>query len=214
MANFVRASKASTWTTWRRLHFAWFGEGPPPLPLTSEKFRAVASMFKAGHYSSFANSASRAKAEHIVQAHGHKAPWTEELTYELRAAQRSISRGVGPSKQSFPLDIAKVLKLEPVEGAVVPGGPIGVVDFALVGTFFLARELELACAKVGHFYIDEPAHEATWNLPVSKNDVEALGTHRTWGCICGTSTEVGCPCHAAHRQLARAQACCETTGGV
>ena len=68
-----------------------------------------------------------------MQVNVHKAPWTEELSYELRAEQRSISRGVGPSKQSFPLDIAKVLKLEPVEGALVPGGPIGALDFASVG---------------------------------------------------------------------------------
>lgn len=121
---------------------------------------------------------------------------------------------MGPSKQSLPLDIAKVLKLEPVEGALVPGGPIGALDFTIVGTFFPTRELELACARVGHFYIDESAQEVTWNLPVSKNDVEVFGTHRTRGCIYGTSTEVGCPYHAAHRQLARARSCCGAAGGV
>ena len=71
VANSARASKASTWTTWRRMHFAWFGEESSPLPLTAEKIRVVAAMFTAGYCSSFANYASRAKAEHIVQANVH-----------------------------------------------------------------------------------------------------------------------------------------------
>lgn len=214
VANSARASKASTWATWQRMHRAWFGDSLPPLPLTAEKIRAVAAMFKAGHYASFANYSSRAKAEHIVQAAVHKAPWTEELAFELRAAQRSISRGVGPSKQSFPIDLCKVVKLDVGDEPAVMGGPIGPVDFAIICTFFLARELELACAKIGNFHIDANELEVTWNLPVSKNDVEALGTHRTWGCICSTSKEVGCPFHAAARQMERARACCSEVGGV
>lgn len=213
VANSARASKNSTWLTWQPMHHAWFGVGVPPLPLTAEKIRAVAAMFKAGHYASFSNYACRAKVEHIVRADTHLAPWTEELAFELRAAQRSVSRGVGPSKQSYPLDVAKVSRLEPGDGPLVEDGPIGVLDVVTVGTFFLARELELACAKVGHFHFDVEAQEVTWNLPASKNDVEALGTYRTWGCICNAAVGIGCPYHAALRQRARARDCCERMDG-
>ena len=203
VANSARASRASTWSTWTRLHHAWFGDDVDPLPLTVHKIKAVAALFKAGHYLSFANYASRAKAEHIEYFHVHGVCWSEELSVEMRNSMRSITRGAGPSKQSFPLDISKVLKLGPLEVAEVTGGPVGVTDFIEIGTYFLARELEIACAKCGHFHLDILAAEVTWNLPVSKNDILALGTHRTWGCICASSVEIGCPFHAALRQMER-----------
>jgi len=43
-------------------------------------------------------------------------------------------------------------------------------------------------------------------MPVAKNDMLALGTYRTWGCLCGTAIKVGCPFHATLRQLDRVRA--------
>ena len=82
-------------------------------------------------------------------------------------------------------------------------GGLLVSDLCIVASFFMARELEVACARVTHFRFDVMKAEVTWNMPVSKNDLQALGTHRTWGCICQASLALGCPYHAAMRQLDR-----------
>ena len=203
VANSARASRASTWTTWQRMHTAWFGCGVPVLPLTVLKIKGVGAMFKAGHYLAFSNYASRAKAEHIDQFHVHGVPWCDELTVELKGALRSITRGRGAAKQAFPIDLEKIATLGCLDDPVVAGGPIGISDLLIIGSFFMARELEVACAKVGSFHIALLEAEVTWNMPVAKNDVLALGTHRTWGCICSTTLRAGCPFHAALRQLER-----------
>ena len=203
VANSARSSRASIWATWKRLHVAWHGPLTPVLPLTVLKIKSVAAMFKAGNYVSFANYASRAKAEHIDQFGVHQCPWTEELTVELKGAIRSITRGRGPAKQSYPVDLTKVLQLGDLSSAVVENGPVGVTDLFVLATFFMARELEVACARCSNFHVDILAGEVTWNMPVAKNDVMALGTHRTWGCLCGSSAGVGCPFHSALRQFER-----------
>ena len=203
VANSARAARASTWSTWCRMHRAWFGERAPVLPLSVQKIKAVASMFKAGHYTSFANYASRAKAEHIEQFHVHGVVWSEELAVELKNSLRSIVRGKGPSKQSHPVDLGKVLSYEIIHDAIVEGGPVGMTDLLTLGTYFMARELEIACARCSHIHLDFLAAEITWNMPVSKNDVQAVGTHRTWGCLCSASTTMGCPFHSALRQFER-----------
>ena len=206
VANSARAARASIWHTWVRMHQAWFGDTVSVLPLTVSKIKAVAALFKAGNYTSFANYASRAKAEHVDQFHVHAVPWTEELTVEIKGALRSITRGRGPSKQSCPIDLGKIIKLGNIEAPVVDEGPIGMSDLMIIGTFFMARELELSCAKCSHLFIDVIVSEVTWNMPVAKNDMSALGTYRTWGCLCGTAVKVGCPFHAALRQLDRVRA--------
>ena len=176
------------------------------LPLNVWKIKAVAAMFKAGHYTSFSNYASRAKTEHIDQFHVHGVPWSEELTVELKGGLRSITRGKGPAKQSFPVDLLKVIKCGVSDAPTVDGGPVGMTDLLIIGTYFMARELEIACARCGHFSVDVLAAEVTWNMPVTKNDTQALGTHRTWGCLCNVLLNLGCPFHAALRQLERVRA--------
>ena len=185
------------------MHRAWFGHDSPPLPLTVVKIKAVGAMFKAGHYASFANYASRPKAEHIEKFMEHGAAWSEELATEIRNATRSVARGCGPSKQSFPLDMAKVFRLGVLDSPVVENGPIGPTDFVTLGIFFMAREMELSCAAFAHLFVDIREAEVTWSLPVSKNDPRAVGTTRTWGCVCGSSLLTPCPYHAALRQVDR-----------
>ena len=81
-------------------------------------------------------------------------------------------------------------------------GPLGPVDFVVFGTFFMMREIEIACSKVAHVDLDHDALEVTMRLPVSKNDPTAVGTQRTWGCLCTHKSKV-CPYHAVGRQLDR-----------
>lgn len=72
---------------------------------------------------------------------------------------------------------------------------------AVLGTFFLTRELEMASAAASHFTMNCLAGEITWDLPVSKTDTRALGATRTWGCTCAGDVNTPCPYHAAFRQF-------------
>ena len=196
-ANSSRASQATLWRTWQGLHKAWFRDTSEPLPLTPEKIACVASMFKAGKYVSFGNYMGRAKAEHIATFESHKCPWTEELSVAIRNASRSVTRGLGASRQSSPLDVHRVHSLQLSTDPVVPGGPISPTHFATLGIFFLAREAEITCAAWADVSIDESRSEITWRLPVSKTDPRALGTSRTWGCVCACDRTTACPFHSA-----------------
>ena len=83
-ARSARASNASIWRTWQRMHQEWFKHSTPVLPLTPHKIGCVAAMFKAGHYASFSNYVSRAKAMHVRAVEEHKVPWSEELSMAVR----------------------------------------------------------------------------------------------------------------------------------
>ena len=152
---------------------------------------------------SFQNYASRAKAEHIESISQHQVPWSTEMATELRNCTRSILRGKGPSKQSLPIELDRVLARGPWSEPVVTGGPVGVSDMLTLGTFFMTREIETAWASLTHIRLDHNKREVTWNLPVSKTDTRALGTYRTWGCLCDAHGGFGCPFHSAVRQNER-----------
>ena len=205
-ANSSRASQTSLWRTWCRMHHEWHGTTIQPLPLTQSKIQSVAAMFKAGGYSSFANYASRAKAQHIASYEAHGVPWSEELATWIRDSTRSVERGVGPSRQSFPVDPQRVLDLGVLEEPVCSEGPIGPTDFIIVGAFFLTREIEIACAKSTHVEMDHMNMEVQWTLPVSKNDPRAIGASRTWGCTCAGDLTRVCPFHSMARHLIRLRA--------
>ena len=51
--------------------------------------------------------------------------------------------------------------------------------------------------------MNESNEEVVWHLPVSKTDQRALGTTRTWGCVCSGDLTLACPYHAAVCQLER-----------
>jgi len=185
------------------MHVAWFGQKVPVLPLTPSKIRCIAAMFKAGQYSSVDNYLSRAKAEHIATYDTHLVPWSVELSEEIRSSRRSVLRGLGASKQSQPVDVKAIYQLGVLDAPVVPKGPLGPVDLVVVGTFFLTREVEIACAGYQHIAINITDTEVTFYLPASKNDTRAIGTSRSWGCVCGGNLDTPCPFHAMTRQLER-----------
>ena len=196
-AKSARSTKASHWRTWVHLHTAWFGRSVEPLPLTAYKIACVASMFKAGKYCSFPNYMSIAKAEHIAAFDSHLVPWSEELTTSVRGASRSVLRGLGSARQSHPLDIQRVHQLALDSSPIVANGPISPAHFATLGIFFLTREVEISCAAFCDIRIDMKLQEITWTLPVSKSDQRALGTSRTWGCVCQGDRTMPCPFHSA-----------------
>ena len=164
----------------------------PMLPLTQAGVVAVASLFKAGGDRSYPTYWSAVKLLHIESGH----PWTDLLEVTGRWVTRSVQRGIGPARQSRPLSMAKLLALNSSEEPLVEGGPIWPVRALLLGSIFLLREVELAAATTGHIRLDMEACEVTWKLASSKADPAAMGTLRTWGCLCG-SPALPCPFHLA-----------------
>ena len=201
----AKASRTSTWSTWCRIHEAWFGPTLDPLPLDAGKIRAVAAAMKAGGYSSFANYASRAKAEHIEQYAIHQVPWTNELRFEMAKAYRSVTRGSGPGRQSHPLDILAVSRLSHSMDPCFPTGPVNPTGFCILGGFFLTREIEISLALYDHIQFNDTNLSVSWNLPASKTDVRALGEHRSWGCICDAARSPACPYHTAKDHIQHMQ---------
>ena len=212
----TRAARSSMLKTWYRLHDAAFSHdlpGTPAFPLSALSIRRVGALFKAGKYQSFDNYASRAKAAHILLGDSSGGRWTAELDRVLTDTRRSVNRGVGSSRQSQPIDPCAVASLELPDSPLVPRGPLAPCDFAIVGIFFLLREIELSSAMLSHVSFSPCASlanassgSASLLLPTSKTDIKALGATRTWDCVCRVPN-LGpvCPVHALLRQQARVQ---------
>ena len=70
------------------------------------------------------------------------------------------------------------------------------MHLALLSTLFLLREVESGSANVLAWTFDHRDKEVSWTLPGSKTDPLALGTTRTWGCLCELQ-DFACPYHLA-----------------
>ena len=123
------------------------------------------AMLKAGGYRSPAYQLSRAKEEHIVRGFA----WDDQLALAVRKTTASITRGMGPGRQSSPLDLS---------GAVacsrdLPWFPVG-KDLIVDGSFFSVQETKLSLALRQHVTIDEPRRVSSL-FPYSKTDAKVLG---------------------------------------
>jgi len=84
-------------------------------------------------------------------------------------------------------------------------GPINPRGAAVLGSAFMLREIEAACARASHMRLDELEQCVYLNLPITKTDPTGIGCVRRWGCICSREceqieakrTERPCPYHAA-----------------
>ena len=201
-ANTAIAPLSSYTKTWIEFHQAAAMRtdiDPLPLPLTVQKIFVVAALFKAGRYRAFRNYAEAMKQEHMIDYE-----WSTRLQKAIKDATRSVTRGIGPSRQSGAIDIFLVFTLfgSALNSPVVPGGPIGAVNLIILGAFFLLREIESSLALAKNVTLDVNAKKVTWVLPASKTDVLGLGKSRTWGCICDQKTKTPCPFCTAKNQLA------------
>ena len=162
------APRDSLLKTWVQFHGAWFGhqsldDEAQPFPLTVMSIYAVGAMLKSGGYRSPSNYLSRAKKEHIVRGH----LWTDELSLAVRKTTSSITRGMGPGRQSSPVDISCVWKLDLPWCSGLPGAPLG-GRCLVAGSFFSVREIELSLALRKHVVVDSDSRRVTWLLPCSK----------------------------------------------
>ena len=186
---------ASLLDTWSSFHQAWFGNHEV-LPLTIDKIEGVSAMAKRGGYRSWPNYLYRTKAEHIRSGH----PWSAQLNQALTEAKRSVGRGLGPARQSAPLDVLALSKLDMDESPLVPKGPWGPKTMAIVSSLFMLREIEASLAKIVHVTIDETFSKVSILLPASKTDPKALSVTRTWSCVCRVAPNL-CPVHLIAKHL-------------
>ena len=191
------ASVASLVRGWERFHHLahqHLHDPPAVYPVTADSLIRVGSLFKKGGYRSFANYLSAAKTCHVEGP--LPAEWTQLLEHTGRWVSRSVSRGIGPARQSCPFHFRRLCKLGRQAAPLVVGGPMQPMHLALLSTLFLLREVESGTALASSWSFDHTDKELTWNLPGSKTDPMALGTTRTWGCLCDLP-EFACPYHLA-----------------
>ena len=197
-----KRSRASVWDTWCLFHGRWFGSGPgapPILPLTPESVRCVMAMLISGGYRSAPNYLSRAKDGHMAS---HE--WTSMLAREQRRANAAARRGQGPAHQSAELPVSDLVDAALGDEPLVPHGPVGFLNYCVVASFFLLREIEASLMLASSVSFDRVALQVTVLLPVSKTDPRALACKRSWGCVC----EGGVEDHALTTPLLLSTACC------
>ena len=189
--------------TWTKLHHLRFRGSAPVLPLTADKIRKVAALFKKAGYRSFANYVSRVRTLHVEDPEGY--PVSIQLEHAIKKAIRSATRGIGPSRQTADLLLEDIFSLDISDSPLVSGGPVGPKEMAVCACFFCCREIESSLAKADHISLDETRMEMKWRLPATKKDPTAIGTTMTWGCTCRRDLEEGkqapCPYHAWVTQL-------------
>ena len=134
------ASQQSMLSTWTRLHARWFGSKSSPFPTCPLAVRAIASQMKLAGYRSFGNNLSRAKREHI-NAGG---TWNQLLERVGADCVKSVMRGLGPARQSAPYPLEQVAILSLNEQLLVEQGAVNPRALAVLGAWFLTREIELS----------------------------------------------------------------------
>ena len=98
--------------------------------------------------------------------------------------RRALRRGAGAPKKTAPFPLDRAGELSGAPAPLAPGGPVHPRRFLVAGSWWLAREIELSNATVGDIS-DDPTGGVSWNMPVSKSDIAALGASRSHRCICG-----------------------------
>ena len=74
----------------------------------------------------------------------------------------SITRGIGPARQSAPINVAGLRNLDLPWEPPAAGMPVGGKFLLVAGAFFWTREIELSLALC--------CKQVSWNLPSSKTD--------------------------------------------
>ena len=111
------AARSSVERTWRGYHakghqLAPLSVGAECFPMTVEALARIAALMKLDKFRSFGNYASWAKAEHDRLGHA----WSQQLALELKAALRSLGRGLGLARQSQAFDFITVATIMARQG--------------------------------------------------------------------------------------------------
>ena len=158
------ASRESLLKTWLHFHRTWFGQGfsssnVDPFPSTVLKIYAVGSLLKAGGHRSAAIYTSPAKEELVMRGYN----WDDQLALAVRKTTTSITRGMGPGRQSSPLDLSMVWSCDIPWRGDFPGC-LGGKGLIVAGSFCV-REIELSSALRQHVVVDELQLRVRWLRP-------------------------------------------------
>ena len=191
--------------TWLELHTAWFHVSVPALPVEATKIRAIGTMGKVGGYKAWPSFRSKAKDEHIAVARD----WPIEPEHLDRKAKRTATRGPGGASQSATVAFLEVLASLGAPGDVKTGKRriVGFVNLVVIAVPSILCEIEAACYLVRHVHLDRACKRTTLELPVSKEDVRAMGCSQAWDCVCDGVILTGPrPCHAVVARVGKLKA--------
>ena len=155
--------------------------GIEPYPLTVDKLQLFGALLKAAGYRSAVSYMSIAKKQHKL---GYL--WTAASDLEMRDGKRACERSIGPPRKCGSFDLRKLASLQTTGAALLKGGPRWLREGALCGCWWAMREMELSTARCKQVtFNDGPGcGTCTFDLPVSKTDLQALGKRRTHTCAC------------------------------
>merc|ERR1712086_1037609 len=193
-------SHEAMWRTIVKFLAVW---GLHPFPPTQETVVALGAALKAGSYASAEN--------YLVFYRGRclsaNWPYDAALMRLHKDAVRSCTRGMGGPTKALGLPLLRLAELDVLDdGPWTPGGPVGPACAVIAGSWFLAREVELATTRAKLVALEvnsEGDPVVKWYLPASKTDAEARGVARAHGCCCISAAPASCPYHAVVAQLDR-----------
>ena len=78
----------------------------------------------------------------------------------------SITRGIGPARQSAPINVVDVWNLDMPWEPLAAGMPLGGKLLLVAGAFFCTREIELSLALRCHFSVNHVTKQVLLELAV------------------------------------------------
>ena len=188
-----QASVADTWKSYfeKAVRLNHGISGDPMFPLTPVLVANIAALMKLDGFRPFGNYLSWAKREHIRRGH----EWSTHLALEAKDAGRSVSRGMGPTRQSASFVLEDVAELDSSVADQRAHRPVFIEDFVLLGSLWVMREIEVAWAIRSDITVNDAKKIVSWLVPVSKTDPAAKACVRSWGCLCERFGRRLCPYH-------------------
>lgn len=162
----------------------------PPLPLTADTLKGLASSLGDGGYKAGESYVVEAKLWHIEEGHC----WSDLLDRTFKQCKRALARGQGPRKKAAEVPLEKRhhpnrLNFSKSEKAVKFGK-----DLFVFSVVWMLREIELAALDTGDLTIDHTTKRVSLYLKMSKVDPTGKGVTRTLQCLCvGNDCDRECP---------------------
>ena len=157
-------------------------------------YHTAAALWQAG-YRSLDTYLSAARQQMILD-HGDL---PESMKIHFKRISRAAARGRGPARQASGLPFTRLASLPDTDTPLVLGGPCFPRRVAVVASWWMLRETELANLAIDMVTFTDST--ATVRLPMSKEDPSGAGTTRTLGCACKSRLAELCPFHVLVRQV-------------
>jgi len=202
-ANKVKASKLKTWDLLAsKIGVRGFSEA------------GVIKVLRLLSFAGYRSSASYADlaVQRFVKSGGKV---SDAFRVRLKAAKRAAKRGLGPPKQGEVFPLSNFFRSEESTqgGALVSSGeewvsepeaPFGQERLAVVASWWMLREIEIASLKVCDV-VQHTGGILGLRFEVQKNDCEGTGETIFLQCICGDEPVKYCPTCNLHTQVSLVQ---------